>query len=471
MAPRSIARRILGWTGIAVGGLVLVALLLYAAAFAVNLRDEPLTPAARALLEPPPNPYPPDDNVYLSLVGFDAPTGESTVAAGQARIERYDARLAAFERGPTPENLRSLTAEDPRRLRFAGRLDFAPPFTSYWKEMPGHRADVERLLAGNRELCERYRALARQHGYFETAQPGLLSSPLVWVTGAVRTLFLADVVLGMHSADAHTRDRALTDLEADLELWRVVLTGHGTLLPKMLALARLHQDERVLADLIADPDAVLPSDAAGEDALVPVFPLNDFNIGDAYAFEYRAQAALLRQTHHLYQAGWTSPDPFAGTLARWLDPVAVRMAGHFFKLNATLDLFAEQAARHAREAAPGAALPEAALPAGLRTAYNPIGRVLAATSAEVYEYPARAWDEAAFQRLLRVSYEIRRERIAPAGVPAFLHRHRELAEHPVDRRPLEWDSGSGTLAVATLTPPRPGRSYAVRIWRAPPPAS
>jgi hypothetical protein len=53
----------------------------------------PLSPRATALLKEPHNPYRPEENLYVALVGFDAPAGESVVTYGQARIDRNNAQL------------------------------------------------------------------------------------------------------------------------------------------------------------------------------------------------------------------------------------------------------------------------------------------------------------------------------------------------------------------------------------------
>jgi hypothetical protein len=46
-----------------------------------------LSPQAKALLRPPPNPYKPEDNIYIAIAGFDAPPGESVTAAGVAKVD------------------------------------------------------------------------------------------------------------------------------------------------------------------------------------------------------------------------------------------------------------------------------------------------------------------------------------------------------------------------------------------------
>src|ERR1700751_3905360 len=56
-------------------------------------------------------------------------------------------------------------------------------------------------------------------------------------------------------------------------------------------------------------------------------------------------------------------------------------------------------------------------------AYNPIGKLLAGIAAPgAVTYPLRPGDAAALQPLVRAGYETRRQRIAPADIPAFLGR-------------------------------------------------
>jgi uncharacterized SAM-binding protein YcdF (DUF218 family) len=81
------------------GALALFALLL--AALGINAFDERPSPQALALLQPPENPYRPEENIYVALAGFDAPAGQSVVAAGQAKIAHYNERVDSMLRDPT----------------------------------------------------------------------------------------------------------------------------------------------------------------------------------------------------------------------------------------------------------------------------------------------------------------------------------------------------------------------------------
>ncbi len=463
-------RGILKWGGISVLSLLLLAITLLAIGLAINARDESLSPQAQSLLIRPANPYPPEDNIYLALAGFDAPPGESVTTVGQSRVEEYNSRLAVARHDPHWESLYTpLTKEHPGALQFKGSGEFLQsPRKSYWSDAPPHRAEIAQLLADNAELMQRYHDLHRRHGFYETATPNPLE-PIFAPPSNVRTLFLAELVLRMRSADARQQHAALADLEDDLRLWRAVLTGEGTLISKMLAIAYLHWDELVLADMIADPQAPVPD--AEANALALLFAPADWNIGRVFFSEFRLQAAMLQQMQFLSEAAPRRPvEGCAGH--RWLCSVNDQIGKRFFKINATENLYAMRAARLAREAAPGSMrdhLTESDEPlVSLRSVYNPFGRVLVGVGAPLYRtYTWRAWDGAAFQRLVRLGYEIRRQRIAAGAIAAFLTQHPELATHPGDGRPFLWEAAAAELRVQTMAQEHGNRSFSIHVWQGP----
>jgi hypothetical protein len=458
--------RLLKWGGIAVGGLVLLALVLFAIAWAINMRDEPLSPRAMALMKEPHNPYRPEENLYVALVGFDAPAGESVVTYGQARVDRYNAQLDGVLRDPMAAPTEK---PDPRSLQFKGKFEFPHRSQSYWNEIPPHRQDVEKLLADNHELYERYLALHQLRGYFQTAWPSIFV-PVAYLPTNIRELFLANVVLRMCSDDPRKQQQALADLEDDFRLWRVMLAADGTFVSKMVAIAYLHSGERLLAEAIADPHSSIPVGVDDAQAVTPLFPLNDWNIGNVSPAEFRVHQTILEQMRYMYKSGWTPPPPApdVGWMQRWASRFLEPRQGYFFQVNATENLFAEQADRLSRAAAPGAAPPVPPDPfSTIRFVYNPIGKFLEAIAESGYGgYPLRAWDGAAFQRLVRLSYEIRRQGIDPAGIPAFMKQHPEWSTHPSDGRSFLWDSAAGTIRIQTLGKDTSGRVYFVHVWQA-----
>ena len=464
-----LVRRILKWCGIAVAGVIGLVVLLIVSALAINAHDESLTPQAQALLVAPPNPDPPEDNLYFAILGIDAPAGASATLAGQAKVEEFNRSLPERLRDPSMESLTAAPQRTPGGLEFQGKFAFA--IKSYWRDVPAHRAEVEQLLAANRELLERYEDLHHRHGYCDTAQPSLVGAPLAFVPGDLRSLYLAQMVLQLQASEPRVRRQALDDLHDDVATWQTVLTGQGTLVSTMLAIAYLHWDELVLADAIADPGFALPLEAQDAERIAPLFALGDWNIGRAFAAEFRAQDAMLRQTARINETGgFAPPDPDAGPLRRALQGAWAGTGAPFFKLHATENLFAAMAARRMRQAdfSAAAAADAGAEPSlvNLRMIYNPGGKGLATLVTSFDEqYPARAADGAAFQRLLRLAYEIRRQQVATAAIPAFLAQHPQWSTHPAGGRPFIFDAGSGEIRVPTVARQPPKRAFSVPVWK------
>jgi len=286
----------------------------------------------------------------------------------------------------------------------------------------------------------------------------------------VHRLFLAQLALQMRAHSHFQRQLGLAELEVDIRLWRRVLTGEGTLLWKMLAIAFLQSDYLLLADLVADPRVELAPDEQYAESLVPLFDAGDFDIGRAFAAEFRVQVATLR-----------SPDTEARHGAQgWLERAGSRLTDHFLKLNATENLLAAETGRWMTAAADPAKFYQLnPVAAGrwneqprvwlLPLSYNPLGKLLAAIVTQPYRYyPPRAWDEEALQRLVRLGYEIRQHRVAPTELAAFLRAHPQWSTHPADGRPFLWDAATGEMRVQTLSQHPPGWRFSIRIWQPPP---
>jgi hypothetical protein len=336
-----------------------------------------------------------------------------------------------------------------------------------WNEAPQHEQEIATLLADNHELLQRYLSLMPLRGYYESARVSAFA-PSAAPPSELRRLFLAQLALQMRAPGALGRQLGLAELEGDIRLWRRVLTGEGTLLWKMLAIAFLQSDYLLLGDLIADRDVELAPSEEFAEALVPLFEPADFDLGKAFAAEYRIQVATLR-----------SPDSTARRGADgWLERFGSRLTDHFLKPNATENLLARATLQWMAAAADPAAFYRVTQSTTgslaqdhgvwlLPLSYNPLGRVLASVVTQPYRYyPPRAWDEAALQRLARAGYEIRQRHIAPAGLAAFLQAHPQWSTHPADGRPFVWEAETGELRVQTVAQHPPGWRFSIRIWQA-----
>jgi hypothetical protein len=461
-----VLQRFAMWSALALSALILAAL-------AINVFDERPSPEALALLHSA-NRYTPDENLYVSLAGFDASAGQSIVSIGQARIARYNERVDTMLRDPLL-GLELIAAPDPQKLKFEGSIDFCRPReASFWGSVRANTAKIEQLIDQNRELYQRYLSLFSSRGYYETVRQSP-AAPIYVVPTEVRNLFLANVALQMQSGDGVQIQAALKALRQDVELWHRMLTGEGTLISKMLAVSFLQTDFLILSDMIADPRAAIPQNM-GE--YLPQFDLSDWNIGNAFAGEFRLHTFVYRQTQTLAENHWQSSDRAESNVWRTWNRVMSPIEGHFFKLNATENLdaklmnelagfaaidpstFATNQARLKKWEEKNANL------ISLRMIYNPTGKILVAIAAPAYEnYIFRPYDAAALQRLVRLSFEIRRQRIAPSESPGFMKLHPEWSTHPADGRPFVWKPTTGEIAIQPVAQQPVDRRFSVHIWR------
>lgn len=254
-----------------------------------------------------------------------------------------------------------------------------------------------------------------------------------------------------------------------------MLTGEGTLISKMVSVSFLQTDSLVVSDMIADPRIPMPE---GMTDVLPEFELADWNISNAFAGEFRFHSFIHRQTQAAIDSHWQPPDTtYAWRLwGRVLGPIE----GRFYKLNATENLDAKAMT----ELAGFAALNPSTFPTwqaryqqwehgftdfvSVRTVYNPIGKILVAIAAPAYKnYLLRPYDGAALQRLVRLSFEIRRQQVVPSGVEAFMKLHPEWSTHPVDGRPFVWHATVREIAIQPLGQQPADRRFSVQIWTKP----
>jgi hypothetical protein len=85
------------------------------------------------------------------------------------------------------------------------------------------------------------------------------------------------------------------------------------------------------------------------------------------------------------------------------------------------------------------------------------------SAAHKNSYSLRAYDVAAYQRLVYLAYQLKRQHIATDDIPAFLKAHPEWSTHPVDGKPFQWNADSGEIAVNTLGDHSPGQRFSVML--------
>jgi hypothetical protein len=451
-------RKILKWTA----GLVLAAVL---AVIAINAYDPPLSDDAKSMSQSPPNPYPPEKNLYVAMRGFLAPPGESVIVAGTQRIAEDDRLAALYVDHPRAATQQSPPV-DKNASNFRGKVpECDAVFTSCWKSAPANAAVIRQLGEDNRELVKRYLDLHRFEVYFEGVQPsvGMRSAQ---VPVGVRNLFLARTALDVQSPSG--RAAALADLHADLRIWRTVLKGESTLVSRMIALAYLHGDLLLLGDMLADRRIDWTPHEREIDAMLSTMQAQDWFIGGMAKSEFRLARATISPLARGVREVRKGEE---GTVADWFRAALAKVPMHFFQPNATLNASAENFVRLERLAdteSPAylAALAlhekwvEAQARPGFSWLYNPIGHVMVGVGVPAYAgYSGRARDTEALHRMVRLTHEIRKARVADDGIPAFMMAHPEWSIHPTSAKRFEWDAQARRLMVPRIVEPNRTRRF------------
>jgi hypothetical protein len=437
--------------------------------FLVNSFDVTLTPQAKALLTAPSNPFPANQNIYFAMAGLEGSEERPIIEMGEGRIAAYDKALDSMLLHP--ETASDLEKQwHSRILEFSGELTIAAPRTgSIWADTKNHRQDIEASLAANQRLYQRYLALPDLKGYYETARPSFLA-PVIFLSPSLRQLFLADVANRIQIGTLQERRDALLDLQRDIQVWQKVMRGDGSLISKMLSIAWLHSDLILVGDLITDPSLDLkPLDDLLDTTLTP-WDMQDYRLGTAYAAEYRARSAL----YSTILAG----NELVGSSASssWPNRIWNAIQSHFFKPTATENWDAEVTERRIAlaDSAPSEYernrkayedwLEKDGPHLSAADIYNPMGKILVSLAAAQEDtYTLRAFDVAAYQRLVYLVFQFKRQHIAPANVAAFMTAHPDWATHPVDGKPFHWDETKGEIAVNTLGDRRTEQRFSINL--------
>ena len=321
------------WT---IGALVVLGLLFVG----INWFDEDPSPEARALLIAPPNPYAPEKNLYLALIGIDTKEGKSPIAAAQERIAAYEKALPAALKDPprSVDEFPDWAWKKTEKLEFQGKVDFCQPLTkSCLAGVETHKTEIDRLLKANRELYRRYSRLHGVKGYQETATPSFYFIG-AFVPRPVRQLYLANIASRIKSGTRLQQKAAIGDLRDDIHTWRRQLTGGGALISKMVAVASLQGDHALLSDIIADSKFDL-EDSSPEIRSALELPEDGWRIGSLFAFEYRLNAFMWDQLRVSKEkrSMWDSASDERGWWGRFFEQIT----SPFFKIGATQNLDAK----------------------------------------------------------------------------------------------------------------------------------
>ncbi|MDR0771106.1 MAG: hypothetical protein LBE75_07890 [Burkholderiales bacterium] len=460
MLPR-IARvlwKIIKWT-------VLVTVALFALAVLINLRDEPLSDEARALLETKPVNVPDNENIFVAMAGFNAPEGEDIFEFGRKRIEEIEKELAK-----DPSGFRMILRGEKEKNE--GELRWKktePPFDC----LSGKETDLlecahlqkerlEKTLAANETLVRRYR-LSRELPHYTAPQ-----NPHAWfflgsfsgslTQGALKAQALLDIESG-------NAEEGWAFFKKDMVFWRQILKGKNYLIDTMAATGRMTSEVYRLSLLLSSPTVDVEKYAMEwRELLMPLSPeqahmrpalegeiRSIYSLSQAYKkWTSFQEAAELKQE---YRYCWLWEFGKCSSWRWWLEQNGQNL---FFQPNATFNYavpfhktwlkltnLSRKDYMEQRDDS-FASLSELSEP-GIRWVYNPYGKWMASRNSLIdYGFVETLHDLDAYLRLVRLQLELRLAKIPSEEIPAFIEQLDEAYCSPCSD--FSWDAETRMLS-------------------------
>jgi hypothetical protein len=437
--------------------LIPLALLLALVILLVSLwRDEPLTPLAEWALHYQPAPVLADRNIFAGLLGFDAPAGSDFISAGAEVIRRLSLRQEP-EANPSALDVRDFDAFCPGRIILNCLND--PD------EIRANAKGIQKALRENRELTQRYLKIQDMPTFSNGISAALFGASSGYRYHgflSVSRLLIAQAVLDIENGNVA---QGLGWIQKDMALYRRILAAtDANMLDKMIALAQIQQDARLLG-LLMEKGKLRAHDETLRALLVPLAsPKKIFR--DAMWVEHVAMSrhvSRMMATPGLEKiAGLDGYPVEQGYLARLFDTPRYYF---LYKPNMTANLRAELW-RHELE------MIDALPPARLREGIEDIERQRLARAGCVFEarlfckrvknrvgalltltmlpnnaaYLLRIYDVDARLRLMRARLEYGRAARGPGDDPvAILAALPPETFNPYTDLPFDWDAQRGVL--------------------------
>lgn len=399
----------------------------------LTLYDERSDPALLAEMTRPLAKFTGPGNAYIALLGFDAPAGANPFGIGQRKLDIMQKAFAA--RAGFGEYFESIE-EEKKKLDFRGEkpVFYDKTGAGILKYLSHHSADAEKLISGNRELLDRYRAL---HAYTEYREPldYAFYMPFIRMTPLRNTQLLYFIDIAAKARKGRSVE-ALAALQRDMEFWRRVASDSRTLISKLFSFAMLRSDILFAAELGA-----VKGRGARERALIQDI-LRPFDAGEAsLAGDFRSEARYMYKTLEL------SIEPNAGPLDRLIykrhatDNRMFAQVQDMVRLaELSPDKFAEKAQVLEDEREPPYRI-------GLPFLYNPTGEmlVLIGSSQGWHRYIEKGHNLEGLRRLAWLKILAHRERIQPENIGRFLNTASPDLKDPYTGGLMKWDQAKRSI--------------------------
>jgi hypothetical protein len=441
------ALKAVAWT---VGGLIGVAVAIYAVAVVVNFRDQP--PSADALTLTASYQSRPaladDENAFIYLLGFDAPLGDDPQEVGARRLAWMQGTSATpfDEAGDPLTNRLVYRSTDPLVEQFLTACENDSRECALAFDESG--VVFESWSASHPWLLERYLTLIAHSGWRESVFD--LSRPFPGYAPAIhgqRLLLLQAKAL----VDNGDTQAANVLLSSDVRFWRTVLASSDLLITKMIATAALHRHfawgslamrnfpaERAATDVpgewrrpLSDTELSLRRTLVGEWIFFSSMPaLTYADLGEGETFVARTSDQLMRP---FFQEQDT-----LNRHATYLNELAETLDAPLVVYESAADRASQLASRTANEAFQPHSL------------YNLVGSLMMADPADYSSYARRVADLEGVRRAALAVVTLRDAATPGSDLGAALTA--SPLRNPYDNQPLRWDAQDRAVVFVGLEP-------------------
>lgn len=450
-------------------------LLFFALLIAVNGIKSSPSAANVWLSQAPANPYADSDNLFLARAAIDIPEMDNRLTEAKNRILQKTQWDEAKAYGKlTPQQV---AAGEPQFavINFVKSIEWCNPVKRPCLDaIEKQHTSIQTSQSANRLLLQRYLELPQFKGAYDTTPANLYAPYFPSKTHNIRLLFLAHVGdRFLHGTDQN-RANALKELASDIGVWKKSIADHSSLIDKMVASIALHQSLALAGEIINHPRFDAQRDADLLEAALQEDTVPDFSMVWGHEFRFGHQSLNNITAQGLYEdsalffekdyAASSSLQQLAGKALLWFfDPVDTqnRRADFFMQL---MDASKRPPSQSLQ--AQKALLAQVADSSGFGWGLlrNPVGKTIHnAFTPDFTIYSQRIYDVFAYQKLVRLAYQWRKQQLTPDARSAQLAANHTQAQHPASQVPFTYDTATHTLQMKALQP-KDGHRYDVVVF-------
>jgi hypothetical protein len=414
--------------------------------------DERLNPEVKSFVNVYPDRVSAEENAYYAVLGFNAPPGTDIHAKGIEIVQSFE---EALRKNP------SLAEFDQKKLFGGPELSFMGQLPEFYKDRgfsclkyaKTSKKDIEKLLADNHQLLDRYYSLYRYPRFRDTAPmapPGLF--PLF---AAIRNTNRLMLLSFAQEANAGRMDAVLDGLKRDIGYWRLVLKESNELITKLVAVSIIKTDYLFLSELISR-NKIDPAHLQIAGSLMGPLEPDEVDMSGAMRreFEFTMNGIRAIKDSFLQMKSGNEKE------SRWKI-----ILWPFLKVNASTNIIYPS---H-KKLAGAAALPAKDLVSesrkwegtkklklGLNAFYNFVGAIMHKPIGDLENlkylpYLTRVHDLDGLIRLVSLQFSAKRQGITYANMDAFFKKADVRYSNPYTGAPMKWDAGEKCLYFESLS--------------------